>query len=288
MEKPRVATTTGAMSITSTEKLAVNELSTSGGQQESPFDGIRRVDGRGEHWMGRDLMVLYGYSRWENLEDSITRAMKSAELSGQNVMSNFSLFREVTNLGESGQVATTHRSNCRLTRYACYLVAMNGDVRKPEIASAQHYFAVKTREAETQSPRTYIEALKALVVSEEAKELAAAQLAIAAPKAEAYDGHIDADGGITIRALAKQLASEGYKVTCKGMFETLHNVGVIYKQGETWVPYETARKEGLAISRMDLCSDGRVREVALITPAGVLEIRARLGHFRGPITALSS
>ena len=80
--------------------------------------------------------------------------------------------------------------------------------------------------------------------------------------------------------MAKQLADDNYRVTCKDMYRLLNTVGFIYRQGETWVPYETARRDGLATSRMDVCADGRTREVALVTPAGVLEVRRRLSHLR--------
>lgn len=129
-------------------------------------------------------------------------------------------------------------------------------------------------------PQDYVSALKALVASEEAKIEAQEQLAIAAPVVDAYTAHVSADGGITIRDLCKQLANDGYKVNTRTIFTILHDIGIIYRQGETWSPFETARRDGLAISRIDLCNDGRNRAVALITPKGVLEIRSRLAHLR--------
>jgi anti-repressor protein len=130
------------------------------------------------------------------------------------------------------------------------------------------------------TPGSFADALQLAADSQREIERQEALLAIAAPKAEAYDGHVDSSGGITIRALAKQLMNDKYRVTCKGMYEDLHGVGLIYRQGETWVPYEGARRDGLAESRWDICADGRVREVCLITPAGVLEVRRMLGHLR--------
>jgi len=106
----------------------------------SPFDAIRQDDERGEHWTARSLMRLLGYTKWERFESSIDRARAAIENSGQSADAHASRLREA--------FARTERSNYRLTRYGAYMVAMNGDPRKAEVAAAQTYFAVKAREAE--------------------------------------------------------------------------------------------------------------------------------------------
>lgn len=114
---------------------------------ESPFDRIRREDERGEHWSGRGLMPVMGYGAdWRNFADAVTRAKAACENSGEPVTRHFG---DVTEKVTGGRP----RADYRLTRYAAYLVAMNGDPRKPEIAAAQTYFAVKTREAEVRQSR---------------------------------------------------------------------------------------------------------------------------------------
>jgi len=123
------------------------------------FDGIRRVRPDGsEYWSARELMPLMGYERWENFADAIGRAMASAINTGVDVGSAFT---QVAQLRGAGNLGHVQRSDVELTRYACYLVAMNGDPRKEEIASAQSYFVVKTREAELREgfelPRTFAE-----------------------------------------------------------------------------------------------------------------------------------
>lgn len=146
----------------------------------SPFDSIRRVDEQGnEFWFARELMPLLGYSRWDRVPDVIDRAKASCFNSGNPVCEHFS--------EEARKSGGRNAQDFKLSRLACYLTAMNGDPRKPEIASAQNYFAVKTREAEVSAPQpkselpqSYLEALKALVQAEEEKErlrLEAEQLA---------------------------------------------------------------------------------------------------------------
>lgn len=107
---------------------------------ESPFDGLMGEDGR---WSARDLQGLMGYSRWENMSPAIERAKVSAKNQGMVVEEHFLGSQE--NPSEQGG---RPRKNYRLSRMAAYLVAMNGDPNKAEVAAAQAYFATKTREAE--------------------------------------------------------------------------------------------------------------------------------------------
>lgn len=124
----------------------------------SPFDQIKRIRPDGtEYWTARDLMPLLGYDRWDRVPEVIDRACASAKNSGHAVDSLFRAYSEKT--------GGRPRENYELARFACYLVAMNGDPRKPEIAAAQAYFAVRTRQAETMVaqwaiPRNYVEALR--------------------------------------------------------------------------------------------------------------------------------
>ena len=111
----------------------------------SLFDDYARVDESGtEYWSARDIMRPLGYARWENFKEAIQRAMVACENNKTPVQTQF---REVTKM-VAGGVASIPRQDYELTRYACYLVAMNGDPRKEEIAFAQAYFAVATRERE--------------------------------------------------------------------------------------------------------------------------------------------
>lgn len=112
-----------------------------------------------EFWYARELMDLLGYERWENFDKVIKRAMNSCETSGIEVSNHF---REVTKMIETGKSAHRSVRDYMLTRYACYLIAQNGDTKKEEIAFAQSYFAIQTRKQELIEERiAYIERTEA-------------------------------------------------------------------------------------------------------------------------------
>ncbi len=102
------------------------------------FEKIRHTDEYGEFWYGRELMVALDYTNWRNFLAVIEKAQKSIENSGLFPADHFNVITKTDNLDDY-----------RLSRYACYIIAQNGDAtRKPKVAEAQAYFAIQTRRRE--------------------------------------------------------------------------------------------------------------------------------------------
>lgn len=98
-----------------------------------------------EFWLARDLQNLLGYTQWRNFQNVITRAKKACEISDHEIADHFA---DVSKMVDIGSGAEKQIVDMMLTRYACYLVAQNGDSAKEKIAFAQTYFAVQTRKYE--------------------------------------------------------------------------------------------------------------------------------------------
>jgi len=114
---------------------------------QSPFEHLRHEDKKGEYWLAREIFDsgLSGYAEWQYfLKGPISRAMNACTNSGERLQINFVELHKNKTGDSRGRVGVDYR----LSRYACYLIFMNGDPKIKEIALAQTYFAYKTRQAE--------------------------------------------------------------------------------------------------------------------------------------------
>jgi hypothetical protein len=128
-----------------------NILQFNGSSSQSPFDAIRQIDEDGnEFWSARDLQIIFEYKEWRKFNDAVERARISCEVTGGKASDHFVPAAKMVELG-SGSMRQVVDFN--LSRFGAYMVAMNGDPRKPRIAEAQSYFALKTREAEVAIPQ---------------------------------------------------------------------------------------------------------------------------------------
>jgi len=119
---------------------------------KTALDAKMRVTPKGfPFWYGRDLMEILSYARWENFREVIDKAIQACDNSGK--FSN-NHFRYMAEMIEAGKGAKRKRENAVLSRYACYLAAMNGDPSLPQIATAQTYFAAQTRRQEIEQSLT--------------------------------------------------------------------------------------------------------------------------------------
>ncbi len=110
------------------------------------FESLKRLNEHGvEYWSARDLQLCLGYSEWRKFESTIKKAMKSCKQSRNDPKNHFVGADKMVDIGSRTKREV---NDYHLSRFACYLIAQNGDPRKPEIAQAQKYFAIQTRRQE--------------------------------------------------------------------------------------------------------------------------------------------
>lgn len=110
------------------------------------FEGHAQRTGNGvEYWLARDLQHLLGYTKWDNFLNVVSRAKTACEVSEHQIEDHFA---DVSKMVDIGSGAQREIDDIMLSRFACYLIAQNGDPKKREVAFAQNYFAIQTRRAE--------------------------------------------------------------------------------------------------------------------------------------------
>lgn len=260
----------------------------------SPFDGLRQVREDGsEFWSARALASPFGYPRWADFQDALQRAFVSCENAGEPIQNHF---RTVTTLGQTGQqIAPQPRRDCELSRFGAYLLAMNGDPRKDEIARAQMYFAVRTRQAEVAEQPRELSRRELLVMALEAEDRAAlweeraaaerAALAEARPALQAYAQLMNADGTYSLAAAAQAcgMGRSGFIAVCAELGLIIVRPG----HSDHLRPYQTAIRDGrfrVKLRVFDVVKDGqtetRTEGTTVVTPKGVNYVLRRLAERR--------
>jgi DNA-damage-inducible protein D len=116
------------------------------------LDSVKRLSAKGgEYWMARSIQPILGYDKWDNFDNVIRKAMMACESAEVRPGNHF---LETKNMVSIGSGAKREKADYFLTRYACYLIAMNGETTKPEIGIAQSYFAVQARRQEIEDQLT--------------------------------------------------------------------------------------------------------------------------------------
>lgn len=155
-----------------------------------------------EYWLARELQELLGYSDWRNFSNAINKAKESCQTTGEAVSDHFV---DVTKMVKIGSGAERKQEDIMLTRYACYLIAQNGDPKKQQIAFAQSYFAVQTRKQEILEER--IQLMERLQARE---KLAATETELSK---NIYERGVDNSGFARIRSKGDWAMFGGYNTS---------------------------------------------------------------------------
>lgn len=254
---------------------------------DSPFEEGRTPCPQGgeDRWSARWLMGKMAYPTWQHFEPVIERAKQAAHNQGFNVHTLFTVKREKT----GGRPQTDYN----LTRFAAYLVAMNGDPRKPEVAAAQTYFAVKTREAETAQPALdlldpdvaldKIIELASFAKTERAGRLAAEATARAleaaierdAPLVAKAEAHTGSDSSVHRQEFSREVITWGMRqknivIRQDEVFRFLGHIGLFIRGERTDTGHATADalKRGLAFTDKGTAKNGHAWATGKLTARG--------------------
>lgn len=245
----------------------------------SPFDAgrIPCPQGGEDRWSARWLMEQMGYPIWQHFEPVVERAKVAAHNEGFNVRTLFTVNRE----NSGGRPRTDYL----VTRYAAYLIAMNGDPRKPQVSAAQHYFAVRTRQAELAQPVELTEdqivhralhilddKVKALTVENRTLHAAIERDAPLVAKAEAHSG---SDSAVHRQEFAREVITWGMRqhavvIKQADVLRFLGHIGLFIRGERTDTGHATsdALKRGLAFTDKGTAKNGHAWATGKLTARG--------------------
>ncbi|UCR74422.1 ANT domain containing protein [Mycobacterium phage Ritam007] len=258
----------------------MSELQLTGDQ--SPFDAgrIPCPQGGEARWSARWLMEQMGYSSWQKFEPIIERAKTAAASEGFNVRT---LFTQTVKKTGGRPEADYH-----VTRFAAYLIAMNGQPSKPEVAAAQTYFAVKTRQAEVQPAipdittpegllamtEMFADTARKLVAVESEKKMLAAAIERDAPLVAKAEAHTGSDSDVHRQEFAREVQAWGTKqgidIKQADVLRFLGHIGLFIRgeRSDTGHATADALKRGLAFTHKDVARNGYAYAVGKLTPSG--------------------
>jgi len=253
----------------------------------SPFDSIRRLREDGtEYWSARDLMGPLGYDKWQNFSRCIFEAMRAAE-----IVAAQDQFTESSKEIGAGKGAKRHVLDVHLTRYACYMVVMSCDGKKPEVAAGKTYFAVRTRQAEVAAvaPQTREErfalALQdaAEMLAEKDKQIEAAEainlcltetIEHDAPLVAKARAHADSDSLIHRQQFAREVQAwgreQGISILHEDVYDFLGRIGLFVRGARSDSGHATAQaeKRGLARTPKGVSENGHAYATGKLTARG--------------------
>lgn len=237
----------------------------------SNFESFARKTDEGlEFWLARDLQKLLGYTQWRNFENVIEKAKGSCETSEVRVSDHFADVGKMVSIGSG---AEKEIDDMMLTRYACYLIAQNGDPKKEEIAFAQRYFAMQTRRAELIEQKILeherVQARKNL--SETEKELS--QVIFEQTKSDKNFATIRSKGDQALFNKTTQQMKNKWKIKNKPLADHMPTILLKAKDFAAEITIFNARTNGMktegAISREHVTNNATVRNTLIsrgITP----------------------
>ncbi|OZE35672.1 MULTISPECIES: phage antirepressor KilAC domain-containing protein [unclassified Rhodococcus (in: high G+C Gram-positive bacteria)] len=251
--------------------------------EPSPFDAIRRVRADGsEYWSARELSKAVEYETWRNFAAALDRAKIACENSGSPAQDHFVGVSKMVEIGSGAQRSS---DDYQLSRFGAYLVVMNGDPRKPAIAAAQSYFAIRTREAET-APAAMTREDRLAIGMHAMQELIAEQenrIGELAPKAAKFDNFLSADGDYSVSECAGVLSRAGIETGEKRLFETLRMMRWTFQDSKGRPrAYQSAKDSGVLAEKPTgewVDDDGGVHircPQVRVTPKGMSRLLERL------------